>query len=202
MASSDSNPLLEYLESIPPHEATEWYFNAAIEIAIDYFGVESEEHLAKAVALIAVEDAWDVAMSYPHNVALLRDKLDSGEAGEEEFADFLFSCVMTALVLCNEARFLSEGNYKNAAWHMVNKSVQLLSLVLAHIGLSRAKSNDAKMKAKIRHKENHQMRDDVIRHYMENKDKYKSKDKAAEAMAGTLVPLGFRAVRKHLTGLE
>ena len=75
MARFDSNPLIQQLEAIQPHEAAGWYFNAAVEIAINRFGVESEENLAEYVKHIAVEDAWDVAISYPHNLNELKIKL-------------------------------------------------------------------------------------------------------------------------------
>ncbi|QPK63527.1 hypothetical protein IVG45_00645 [Methylomonas sp. LL1] len=60
-------------------------------------------------------------------------------------------------------------------------------------------SEQAKRNALKRHAENHAIKADALKYYSENIDKFKSKDSAAEAIAGNVVPASFRAVRKWLT---
>lgn len=67
--------------------------------------------------------------------------------------------------------------------------------------LAGMKSEQARAAADKRHKEHRAIRDDVRAHYMENKHLYKSKDDAAAAIAGKIVPLSFRTVRDYLRGL-
>lgn len=61
-----------------------------------------------------------------------------------------------------------------------------------------ALSRSAKSAAAARHAENHAMRDQVLDHFRQHRDTFKSKDDAALAMAGKLVPVRFRTVRQWL----
>ena len=59
----------------------------------------------------------------------------------------------------------------------------------------------AELGAAAKNSENRAMRRDVIEHYLGGRKKWASKDKAAEYIAGRIVPLTFRTVRKYLKGL-
>lgn len=50
-----------------------------------------------------------------------------------------------------------------------------------------------------RHEENYKMQAAAMKYYAENIDKFKSKDAAAEAIAGKIVTASFRTVRKWIT---
>ena len=48
--------------------------------------------------------------------------------------------------------------------------------------------------AKMRHRENHQMQDDTIKHYKAHKNEYKNMTDAATKIAGKIVPMPMRTV--------
>ena len=54
-------------------------------------------------------------------------------------------------------------------------------------------------KSKIRHAENHAMRDDIYKWMDDNYDGVMSFDSAASEIAGKIVPLAWRTVREHIT---
>jgi hypothetical protein len=54
------------------------------------------------------------------------------------------------------------------------------------------------MGAQARHKENHALKADALKHYREHQHLFKSKDEAAEAIARKVVPASFRTVREWL----
>lgn len=76
-------------------------------------------------------------------------------------------------------------------------SLARLALTLVQNGVVGASvlSGVAKKAAKARHAENHAMKDEAIAYYEKNKDRFKSQDAAAEAIAGKVVPVTFRTVR-------
>ncbi|MGX5650192.1 hypothetical protein ACWKW4_08050 [Hydrogenophaga borbori] len=65
--------------------------------------------------------------------------------------------------------------------------------------IEKARSEIARIAASSRHRENHAMRDQVFAWLDQHKTPEMSLEKAAEAMAGKLVPLSYRAVRDHCT---
>jgi len=67
--------------------------------------------------------------------------------------------------------------------------------------LNTAKRRLSSLGADVRHKEHRDMKAQVIEHYEANRHLFRSKDQAAEAMAGKLVPMPFRTVRDWLKGL-
>ena len=67
--------------------------------------------------------------------------------------------------------------------------------------LAGMKSEQARSAAHARHKENRALRADVEAHWQEFGHTYKSKDAAAAAIAGKIVPLSFATVREYLKGL-
>jgi hypothetical protein len=67
-------------------------------------------------------------------------------------------------------------------------------------GGSSAISERARTAANARHKENHQMKSEALEWYEKNKNKYRSKDQAAEVIARTVVPVAFRTARDWIKG--
>ena len=65
-------------------------------------------------------------------------------------------------------------------------------------------SENAKKAAHARHREDHQMKEQVWQWYGANKDKFDSMDKAAEAVVGSekLVPIAFRTARAWIREWE
>jgi len=62
-------------------------------------------------------------------------------------------------------------------------------------------SVNAQRAAFARHREHREMKLQVQQHYQANKSKYRSKDAAAESIAGVVVPMPFRTVREWLKGI-
>lgn len=65
--------------------------------------------------------------------------------------------------------------------------------------LAADRSARGKKAATARHAENHAMKADAMAYYEQNRHKFKSKDAAAEAIAGRIVPMTFRVVRGWIT---
>lgn len=66
--------------------------------------------------------------------------------------------------------------------------------------MARARATANAQKAALaRHRENHAMKDDVWRWYEAHGHEYTSLDKAAEAVAGSVVPITFRTARRWIS---
>jgi hypothetical protein len=61
------------------------------------------------------------------------------------------------------------------------------------------KKLQARINANKRHAENHAIKNDAMKYYSENIHKFKSKDDAAEQIAGKIVNAKFRTVRQWIT---
>lgn len=83
--------------------------------------------------------------------------------------------------------YAAEANY----WHGIVGGMQ--------DGGSYLIKNRALAAAKKRHEENHQIKADALRYYVENIATFKSKDNAAEQIAGKIVNVSFRTVRQWIT---
>jgi hypothetical protein len=81
-------------------------------------------------------------------------------------------------------------------WRALSVSMQL------HIAYSGEPSVLAVRGASARHKENRAMKAEAIAYYQQNAKKYRSKDAAAEAIAGNIVPVTFRTVRDWLSNIR
>ena len=76
--------------------------------------------------------------------------------------------------------------------------LELNSRQLWDANVASIRAHNARTAADARHAEHRAMRAQVLEHYKANKQKHKSKDAAAEAIAGKLVPMPFRTVRDWL----
>jgi hypothetical protein len=65
-------------------------------------------------------------------------------------------------------------------------------------GESLAMSRLARKGAMARHKENHDLKREALEYFHEHREQFTSKDAAAEAIAGKVVPAAFRTVRNWL----
>lgn len=89
-----------------------------------------------------------------------------------------------------------------AAWRYTAKCNYWLGIVIGAWSIRESEDwpvrQFAKQAAKVRHKENNEMRDYVRAWYAENAATLGTKDAAAEAAAGKLVPMKFRTIRDWL----
>lgn len=122
------------------------------------------------------------------------------EEEEREREKFGTNGFFNALKLVSLA-YKAEAN-SNEARRLLHLAVCQISIGFGYLdGWHRHASYKGAIAAKGAHREHHALRDNIVQYYLENKDKYKSKDAAAEDIAKKIVPLGFRAVRRHLNNL-
>lgn len=90
------------------------------------------------------------------------------------------------------------------AWQYTARCQYWLGIAVGACSLRRLQgapdTQFAKLGASARHKENREMKAQVLAWYASHADSVGSKDAAAEAIAGKLVPVKFRTVREWLKG--
>lgn len=91
------------------------------------------------------------------------------------------------------------------AWRYTARCEYWLGVVVGSWSLRRLQDKPgaefARLGADARHKENRDMKTQALEWYAANKDKVGSKDSAAEAIAGKVVPVKFRTARDWLKGV-
>jgi hypothetical protein len=147
---------------------------------------------------------------------------DDGNTGEEQAAEFdkwdeqpeelqPLGIIQAAFVACGYAiDALKAPKDSVEAWRFVASAKYWLGITVGAWSIRREQetvlradvSSRAKLAAASRHAENHAMRQQVLDWFANHGEKYRSKDKAAEAIAGRVVPLSFRTVRDYLAGIK
>lgn len=93
----------------------------------------------------------------------------------------------------------------NLAWQYTSRCKYWLGIVVGTWSLRSIQEAPAtelaRMGAEARHRENRDMKAQVLEWYRANAGSIGSKDAAAEAIAGKLVPVKFRTVRDWLKGV-
>ena len=98
-------------------------------------------------------------------------------------------------------RILNDPEWAAKAMQMRRKDdAEKYPLIAAAVALNEIEASK-KRTVDARHAENRDMREQVITWWEANKHTGISKDKAAEKMAGKLVPLTFRTIRDYLKGI-
>lgn len=110
--------------------------------------------------------------------------------------------VIIACAYCVQAMNADSAGQLNLAWTFVADGTwwagRITGYRLGERDGDKWVSQRARSAALSRHKENRQMRCDVLEWMETNGKRYPSKDAAAEAIAGKVVPLKFRTVRNWL----
>jgi hypothetical protein len=135
------------------------------------------------------------------NPAVMAERLEDRVAADEK--ELWFDQIMVVAAYAAKAMNEEEKGNLDEAWLCVvnaafGAGTLAVSLwrnpldpqVMAHKG------------AEVRHATNRAMKGAAIADYLKNKDKYGSKDAAAEAIAGNVVPAKFRTVRDWLKNVR
>lgn len=90
------------------------------------------------------------------------------------------------------------------AWAFAADAVHWLGYLQGMFGARDVSNISIAMRslAELRHRENRAMREEAIQWYLANKDRIRTKDAAAEAIAGKLLPVKFRTVRDWLSKIR
>ena len=97
---------------------------------------------------------------------------------------------------------IESSNLKEAfqAFSWLSEGVgKALGILNTQINLENEQTAFYKRAALKRHAENHAIKADALKYYVENISIFKSKDSAAEQIAGKIVPAKFRTVRDWIT---
>ena len=135
----------------------------------------------------------------------ITDLYRQGGLVSERSAQYIFDKFAEYSKAEAELQIISKGNFEFDVHDLTGQRFDLeMREHLSHLSIGRfvelVLENSAKARqsaaALKRHHENHQMKADVFDWLESNIHNYKSMDAAAEAIAGKLVPLTFRTVRK------
>lgn len=161
-----------------------------------------------------VEDVEDIANfqddeDFQEGIeVILNNAARSYRAGEKPdgFFPFLIAVLHAkeALKICESESKNNDSN--NSAWSFIADARYWLGVATTCTFNIMDKEEADKIReairdkaAAIRHAENRDFKKTVFEYYAENMEKFKSKDHAAESMAGSLVPVSFRTVRGYIT---
>ena len=117
--------------------------------------------------------------------------------------DFRNSAAMALRDFIRAAPSRQAGDEEHVRFSEAILSALALGIALSASGkhpeiVKRAISERQREYAKARNKEHNQLKADALNWYRDHKDRFSSKDKAAEAMAGKIVPVSHRTVRNWL----
>ena len=147
--------------------------------------------------------------------AIWRDG-DTGEKFEDEINRWdeqpddikplgILQAVFVSCAYACQAMKAQKDDDLNLAWQYTSRCKYWLGIVVGTWSLRSIQEAPAtelaRMGAEARHRENRDMKAQVLEWYRANAGSIGSKDAAAEAIAGKLVPVKFRTVRDWLKGV-
>ncbi|MFS2047910.1 hypothetical protein ACEN9J_11860 [Variovorax sp. Varisp41] len=126
------------------------------------------------------------------------------EQSEEMRPLGILQAMFVACAFACQGMKAQESDDLNRAWQYTSRCEYWLGIVVGTWSLRSLQGDSenafAKMGASARHRENREMKAQVLAWYAANAGTVGSKDAAAEAIAGKLVPVKFRTVRDWLKG--
>lgn len=114
----------------------------------------------------------------------------------------LFYALSVSCAYCVQAMRADKTRQRKLAWTFVTDANYWLGIVRGTVTEREEHGNplleQARRAAFARHAENRQMKSEAIEWFEKNKGQFKSKDAAAEAIAGKVAPVTFRTARNWL----
>jgi hypothetical protein len=128
-----------------------------------------------------------------------------GQPDDENFNGLLQAGVTACAYAAQGIKAEKSGDMLRA-WQHTTRATYYQGVFVASWNLLKNLNNPAVTFAKIgviaRHKENRAMKEQVLEWWKKNAGEVRSKDAAAEQIAGKVVPVSFRTVRDWLKGLD
>lgn len=173
---------------------------------------EAEEYLYKVLTSCSIKQVDNGEQTGAFRLAELDKRTDLPGDNVQTWSEWIREKLRVACAYASEAMIASYRGETNRAWcALIDARTQVAEadrwwrmkwVELVEIQAQKDSRKMVAAKAALAsHAENHDAQKQVRDHFIANRSSYRSKDEAAERIAGTLVPHAYRTVRKWLNGI-